>query len=195
LGDEQPNKGTVTINNYDVKTLQEERSSIIAVLDQQPYLFASSVANNLRLGNLDATNEELWQALQQVSLADLVKSLPEGLDTPMTEMGNRFSGGEKQRFALARVLLQNTPIVILDEPTVALDPITELNVLNTIFEVLADRTIIWVTHHLTGIELVDQLIFIEDKKISMQGTPQQLMVTELRFKKLLELDHGDLTDK
>ena len=148
----------------------------------------------MRLGNLAATDEELWHVLKQVALSDLVGSLPEGLETPMTEMGNRFSGGEQQRFALARVLLQDTPIVVLDEPTVALDPITELNVLKTIFDALSDRTIIWVTHHLTGIEFVNDVIFIENKRISMQGAPEQLMTTEPRFKKLLQMDHGSLTD-
>ena len=110
----------------------------------------------------------------------------------MTEMGSRFSGGERQRFALARILLQDTPIVILDEPTVALDPITELQVLQTIFATLQDKTVIWVTHHLTGIELIDKVIFVENKTISMAGAPQDLMTTEPRFQRLLALDHGDL---
>lgn len=194
LGDEHPDSGAITINDHNISSLQQQRSDIISVLDQQPHIFASSVANNLRLGNLKATDEQLWDVLKQVSLIDLVRSLPEGLDTPMTEMGSRFSGGEQQRFALARVLLQDTPIVVLDEPTVALDPITELTVLKTIFETLSDRTIIWVTHHLTGIEFVDDVIFIENKKISMQGTPEQLMTTEPRFKRLLQMDHGNLID-
>lgn len=194
LGDEHPDSGAITINDHNISALQQQRSDIISVLDQQPHIFASSVANNLRLGNLKATDEQLWDVLKQVSLIDLVRSLPEGLDTPMTEMGSRFSGGEQQRFALARVLLQDTPIVVLDEPTVALDPITELTVLKTIFEALSDRTIIWVTHHLTGIEFVDDVIFIENKKISMQGTPEQLMTTEPRFKRLLQMDHGNLID-
>lgn len=194
LGDEHPDSGAITVNDHNISALQQQRSDIISVLDQQPHIFASSVANNLRLGNLKATDEQLWDVLKQVSLIDLVRSLPEGLDTPMTEMGSRFSGGEQQRFALARVLLQDTPIVVLDEPTVALDPITELTVLKTIFEALSDRTIIWVTHHLTGIEFVDDVIFIENKKISMQGTPEQLMTTEPRFKRLLQMDHGNLID-
>ena len=156
-------------------------------------LFASTVANNLRLGKLDATDEELWDVLEQVNLKELVVQLPDGLATPMmSEMGSRFSGGERQRFALARILLQDTPIVILDEPTVALDPITELAVLETIFKTLHDKTVIWVTHHLTGIELVDKVIFIENQQIAMAGTPAKLMATEHRFQRLLALDHGDL---
>ncbi|MYV37011.1 thiol reductant ABC exporter subunit CydC [Weissella cibaria] len=192
LGDEMPLAGTVTIGSTAVADLSSQRATLIAVLDQQPYLFASTVANNLRLGKLDATDEELWDVLEQVNLKELVVQLPDGLATPMSEMGSRFSGGERQRFALARILLQDTPIVILDEPTVALDPITELAVLETIFKTLHDKTVIWVTHHLTGIELVDKVIFIENQQIAMAGTPAKLMATERRFQRLLALDHGDL---
>ncbi|MCB6840336.1 thiol reductant ABC exporter subunit CydC [Weissella viridescens] len=190
LGDETPQSGSVTIGGTPVAALQDHRAELISVLDQQPYLFDTTVSNNLKLGNLHATDAQLWQVLEQVNLKDLVEQLPEKLDTPMTEAGKRFSGGEKQRFALARILLQDTPIVILDEPTVGLDPITELAVLQTIFKTLQDKTLIWVTHHLTGVELVDQVIFIEDAKVTLSGTPEHLMKTSKRFANLLAMDHG-----
>lgn len=192
MGDEAPTSGEVLIGGNATTSYQENRSNLIAVLDQQPYLFATSVANNLRLGNLHATEEQLWAVLAQVKLDKLVASLPAKLETPMNEAGKRFSGGERQRFALARILLQDTPIVILDEPTVGLDPITELAVLEMIFETLADKTIVWVTHHLTGIEMTDEVIFIDDHQISLQGTPSELIKTEPRFAQLLALDHGEL---
>ncbi len=192
LGDEIPQAGSISIGGVSPAALLANRARYLAVLDQHPYLFASSVANNLRLGNLQATDEELWTALRKVRLTHLVESLPEGLNTPMTEMGQRFSGGEQQRFALARILLQDTPIVILDEPTVGLDPITERAVLEIIFEVLAEKTVIWVTHHLTGIELVDKIIFIENQTIMLSGTLAELMNSSARFNGLLEMDHGAL---
>jgi len=192
VGDEAPTQGTVTIGNEPTTGFQSRRSELIAILDQQPYLFATTVANNLRLGNLHATDEQVWAALKRVHLDELVASLPRKLNTPMNEAGKRFSGGERQRFALARILLQDTPIVVLDEPTVGLDPITELAVLKMIFDVLADKTIIWVTHHLTGIEMTDDVIFIDDHEVSLQGSPRHLMETEPRFAQLLALDHGDL---
>jgi ATP-binding cassette subfamily C protein CydC len=192
LGDETATVGTVTIGGVDARAFGEKRAQMIAVLDQSPYIFDSSVANNLRLANFHATDEELWDVLEKVDLRDLVASLPDGLDTPMTETGSRFSGGERQRFALARILLQDTPIVVLDEPTVALDPITELSVLQTIYKTLSDKTVIWVTHHLTGIELVDKVIFVENQGIALAGSPEELMTTFPRFKRLLALDHGDL---
>lgn len=192
LGDEAPTSGEVTVGGQAATSYQKHRSELIAVLDQQPYLFATSVANNLRLGNLKATEEQLWAALEKVQLDKLVAGLPHKLNTPMNEAGKRFSGGERQRFALARILLQDTPIVVLDEPTVGLDPITELAVLEMIFDVLADKTIIWVTHHLTGIEMTDEVIFIDNKQISLQGAAQELMNTAPRFAKLMAMDHGDL---
>ncbi|MBM7617836.1 ATP-binding cassette subfamily C protein CydC [Weissella uvarum] len=189
-GDEVPNTGAVTVGGINVSQLQSHRAELIAVLDQQPYLFDTTVANNLKLGKLHASDAQLWDVLDQVNLKELVEQLPEQLDTPMTEAGKRFSGGEKQRFALARILLQDTPIVILDEPTVGLDPITELEVLQTIFATLQDKTLIWVTHHLTGVELVDNVIFIEHHQITLEGSPQALLETSPRFNQLLAMDHG-----
>lgn len=191
LGDERPQKGMITIDGLPVTALQEHRAELISILDQKPYLFATTVANNLRLGNLKASDEDLWDALAKVKLKELVQQLPAGLETPMTEAGKRFSGGERQRFALARILIQNTPIVILDEPTVGLDPITELAVLRTIFTSLADKTIIWVTHHLTGVDLADEVIFIDQQGISLTGSPKDLLQTSKRFAHLLALDRGD----
>lgn len=190
LGDEQPTDGQVMVNNISVAYLQEQRSQIFAVLDQQPYLFDTTILNNVRLGNLDATEEDVQRALAEVELTDLIASLPDGMNTQVQEAGSRFSGGEQQRLALARILLQDTPIVILDEPTVALDPITERNLLNTMFTVLKDKTIIWVTHHLVGIEQVDQVYFIENGQFDMHGTPEQLSQNNQRFQNLAALDQG-----
>jgi ATP-binding cassette, subfamily C, bacterial CydC len=87
-----------------------------------------------------------------------------------------------------RILLQNTPVVILDEPTVGLDPITEIGLLNTIFATLKDKTIIWVTHHLTGVENIDRILFLDQGKIAMEGSHQQLLNNEERYRRLYRLD-------
>jgi len=109
----------------------------------------------------------------------------------MEETGQRFSGGERQRIALARILLQNTPVVILDEPTVGLDPLTEKDLLDTMFEVLKDKTVIFITHHLAGMEKMDQIVFLDEGKIAMQGTHAALMENNTRYRKLYQLDRGD----
>ena len=106
----------------------------------------------------------------------------------MRETGSRFSGGERQRISLARVLLQNRPIVLLDEPTVGLDPITEQRLLTTLFQNLQGRTLIWITHHLTGMEQMDQIIFLDGGKITMQGSHEQLLQQHERYRQLYALD-------
>lgn len=190
LGDETPTNGTVTINGVSIDQLQGQRAQLFGVLDQQPYLFDTSVMNNIRLGNLDATDKQVKAAIEAVELKPLIESLPDGYDTEVQESGTRFSGGERQRLSLARILLQDAPIIVLDEPTVSLDPITERDLLNTVFEVLKDKTIIWVTHHLAGIEHVDQVRFLENGQFDMKGTPKELYRGEARFRKLYELDRG-----
>lgn len=190
LGDELPTNGSIQINGISIDQLQSERANLFGVLDQQPYLFDTSILNNIRLGNLSATEEQVRAVLEEVELTPLIDNLPAGLHTQVQEAGTRFSGGEQQRLALARILLQDTPIIILDEPTVALDPITEQHLLKTIFKVLEDKTVIWVTHHLVGINYVDQVRFIEHGQFDMSGTPQELYANSERFKRLYEMDQG-----
>ena len=187
-GDILPVSGQVTIGGHDVSALQQQLSQLVAVLDQQAYLFDTSILNNVRMGNLSATDEQIKIAIQQAGLQPLIDRLPGGYNTSMQEAGTRFSGGERQRFALARILLQDAPIVILDEPTVSLDPKTEHEVLQQIFTVLADRTIIWVTHHLTGIWAVDQVYFLEKGQFTLSGTPTDLAKNATHFQQLLAMD-------
>lgn len=187
-GDINPNQGEVTIGGQTVSQLQPKMSELVAVLDQQAYLFDSTILNNVRMGNIHASDEAVAAAIKQAGLQPLIDALPEGYHTQMREAGARFSGGEQQRFALARILLQAAPVVVLDEPTVSLDPKTEHDVLTQIFSVLQDRTIIWVTHHLTGIENVDKVYFLEAGKFVLSGKPSLLRDESERFKQLLLMD-------
>ncbi len=128
--------------------------------------------------------------LERVGLKDMVKALPQGLETMVDEAGMRFSGGERHRMALARILLKDAPIIILDEPTVGLDPLTEQEVISIFNRELKDKTLIWITHHLQGVEAMDQVIFIEDGTIEMQGSPDYLRKTNERYQKLKAIDEG-----
>lgn len=184
----QPDEGSLTVAGVPVYT-GGAYSSLFAVLNQQPYLFDTTVANNIRLGRPDASLEEVRTVTEQVGLGALIDSLPEGYDTRMQETGLRFSGGERQRIALARILLQNHPIVLLDEPTVGLDPLTEHELMQTMFRVLEGKTLIWITHHLTGMEHMDEVIFMEKGAISMRGSHEQLWQDQSRYRNLYELDH------
>lgn len=182
--------GKVTYNGKDAGLHQEDTSAIISVLNQSPHLFDTTLRNNLLLGSDDAGENELTAAIKLAQLQDLVNKLPDGLDTFMQETGQRFSGGERQRVALARILLKDTPVVILDEPNASLDPRTEKELLQTIFASLAGKSIIWITHHLVGVEQMDEILFMEAGKIVMRGTHQELLGNE-RYRQFYELDHPD----
>ncbi|GAA0401147.1 thiol reductant ABC exporter subunit CydC [Paenibacillus motobuensis] len=184
----EPVEGSVTINDRAAVDYGEEIPRLISVLNQSPHLFDTTVANNILLGRPEANEEEILQAAEQARMGELIASLPEGLNTPMRETGQRFSGGEQQRIALARVLLQNTPVLILDEPTVGLDPRTERALLSTIFQATSGKSLIWVTHHLVGAEHMDEIIFMEHGRIIMRGTHAELMEREPRYRNLYNLD-------
>ncbi|GKQ43422.1 amino acid ABC transporter ATP-binding protein [Companilactobacillus sp. RD055328] len=190
MGDLQAIKGKITINDVDVLQLQDQRTELFSVLNQDPFLFNTSVMNNIRLGNEHATEEQVKEAIQRVGMKETIEKLPQKYDTLVEESGQRFSGGEKQRLSLARILLQDTPIVLLDEPTVGLDPITENKLLETLFDVLSDKTIIWVTHHLHSINHADKVIFLSDSQIEMQGNPVELYKTNKHFQELYKMDQG-----
>ncbi len=186
-----PTAGTVTINGLSASAWGDRMPEVISVLNQSPHLFDTTVANNIRLSRAEATDEEVLQAAEAAQLGPLIASLPKGLDTPMRETGQRFSGGERQRVALARVLLQNTPVLILDEPTVGLDPRTERELLSTVFRTTQGKSLIWVTHHLVGAEQMDEVIFMEHGQIVMRGTHVELLEKEPRYRNLYQLDRPE----
>lgn len=183
-----PDRGRVTLNGTPAHRIGSLMSKQISVLNQNPHLFDTSVINNLALGSEKATKEEIMHAAGLVGLHDLITGLPNGYETQMHETGDIFSGGEQERLALARILLRKTPVVILDEPTVGLDPMTEKELLSTIFRTLEGKTLIWITHHLVGTEKMDQVIFMEDGKIVMAGKHDSLLKTNGRYRRLYQLD-------
>lgn len=187
-GDLAPLSGEVLVGGISVSDLPGEKSSYFGVLNQNPYLFNTSLKNNIQLGNLEATDEQIQQAIDQAGLRPVVDKLPDGVETMVEENGKRFSGGEQQRIALARILLQNAPIIIIDEPTIGLDPLTEKYLLETVFETLKGKTVIWITHHLVGIHHANEVVFLESAQIEMSGTPHHLLETNQRFKELYALD-------
>lgn len=189
-GDLVPTSGSVQLADVATEQIGDVISEYIGVIQQTPYLFHTTILNNLRIGNEQAEIAEVWEVLQRVGLEQLVKGLPDGLDTMVDEAGLRFSGGERHRMALARILLKDTPIVLLDEPTVGLDPITEQALIDTFFEQLTGKTIIWITHHLQGIEKMQRVVFIEDGQLEMSGTPAELAQTNSRYQKLKAIDEG-----
>ena len=184
----QPTTGSVLVAGVDAS--QELLATSVSILNQKSHLFDTTVGNNIRIGRPEASDKAIWDVVEQAQLAPLLSSLPLQLKTPMEEMGHRFSGGERQRIAFARVLLQQTPIVIFDEPTIGLDPKTENALLETMFSAAKDKTVIWVTHHLAGIEKMDEIIFLEEGGIALQGNHQELLATSEKYRALYEMDKG-----
>src|SRR5690625_71884 len=182
----EPDAGTITING--LKMEKEYIGSVVSVLNQKAHLFHTTIANNLRIGKADATDEEIIIALEQAQIMDLIATLPGGIHTQMDEMGQRFSGGERQRIAFARVLLQQTPIILMDEPTTGLDPKTERELLDTMLTAAKDKTIIWVTHHLAGAEMMDKIIFLDQGKIALSGTHSDLIESNDYYRSLYDMD-------
>lgn len=183
-----PVNGQVLLNGEQAHT--NLLSKYISVLNQKPHLFDTTIGNNVRIGKPEANDEDIWKALEKAQLASHITSLPDGLQTKMDEMGKRFSGGERQRVAFARTLMQEAPIIVLDEPTIGLDPKTELSLIETMFSATEEKTVIWITHHLIGIEHVDEVIFLDRGHIVMQGSHEQLLKENEKYRKLYELDKG-----
>lgn len=191
-GDITPSKGYVTLAGVPIAKIRDFIWDYFGLISQDSYIFAMSIIDNLRIGKIEATESEIWDVLEAVDLKSYVETLPDGLNTMADEAGLRFSGGQRQRLVLARVLLQNPPIVVLDEPTVGLDPVTERVVLDTIQRVLAGKTVVMITHHLQGIEDFDRVIFVEEGHLVMDGSPRALEQTNVRYQKLLMFDRGSL---
>ena len=189
-GDRKPDSGFVRLSGIDASKLAEQMPDLVGVIQQQIYLFNTTLYDNLCVARSNATREEARAALERVGLGPLLERLPQGLDTMVDEGGLRFSGGERHRVALARVLLRNTPIVLLDEPFAGLDPLTEQALLDMLFTAFADRTLVLITHHLQGIEAMDRVVFMEEGSIELDGSPANLKRASKRYRDLLAFDRG-----
>ena len=158
----------------------------VGLIEQESYLFNKSLRENLLIANGEADDAELEEALRRVGLSGLLERLPKGLDTVLASGGEDVSGGEATRIAVARALLAGFSTIVLDEPFRALDADTEAEVMATIEEVLADKTVIVVTHHLQGVGAFDRVVFVEGGRIAMQGAPDDLAASDPRFRALLK---------
>lgn len=186
-GDIAPQEGLATVGGVPCADVRDI-SRYVGVIGQNPYLFNDTLFENLRIANPDATPSQAEEALEVVGLGALLASLPDGLQTRMGDAGARFSGGERHRIALARVLLQDAPIVVLDEPFAGLDPATERALLASLFEALAGRTLIMVTHHLQGVSQMDRAVFIDEGRIAFEGEPSRLARENEEYRRLLAFD-------
>ncbi|ORX68880.1 ABC transporter [Anaeromyces robustus] len=156
----------------------------ISVVFQDVYLFQDTIADNIKFGNDDATEEEIIAAANKACIHDFIMSLPKGYDTMVGEGGCTLSGGEKQRISIARAILKDSPVVLLDEATSSLDPENEVEVQKAISELIAGRTVIVISHHLRTIKEADNIIVLNEGEVVEQGTHEQLMNNNGLYKHL-----------
>ncbi|MFI6360279.1 ABC transporter ATP-binding protein [Streptomyces sp. NPDC050743] len=181
--------GRVTIDGVDVRDLDfDTLARAVGVVSQETYLFHASVADNLRFAKPDATDEELRAAATAAQIHDHIAALPDGYDTVVGERGHRFSGGEKQRLAIARTILRDPPVLILDEATSALDTRTEAAVQEAIDALSADRTTITIAHRLSTIRGADQIVVLDSGRVAERGSHEELLERDGRYAALVRRD-------
>lgn len=171
-----PQQGQVLFNGVDMKELEPESlMSHISMVFQDVYLFQDTIRNNIRFGKTDATDEEIEAAARQACCHDFIMRLPKGYDTQVGEGGCTLSGGEKQRISIARAILKDAPVVLLDEATASLDPENEVEVQRAINTLIAGRTVIVIAHRLKTIKNADNIVVLEEGRIVEQGKHQELL--------------------
>jgi ATP-binding cassette subfamily B protein len=184
------NQGSVFIGGVDVRQISSPvLATQISQIFQDDYLFAGSIAENIRLGKPDATEAELMEAVEQAGVNEIIARLPEGLHTTVGEGGARLSGGERQRIAIARALIKNAPILLVDEATAALDAENQAAIAQALARLRGKRTLIVIAHQLSTVAMADQIVVLENGQIIEQGPPAQLRESQGRYAHFLNQRH------
>lgn len=182
------NDGSITVGGVDVRRMTcESLLSNISMVFQNVYLFHDTIRANICFGKSDATEEEMTDAAKKACCHDFIMALPDGYDTVIGEGGGTLSGGEKQRISIARAILKNAPIIILDEATASIDPENEHLIQNAISELTRGRTIITIAHRLATIEQADQILVVDDGRIVQKGAHKELISVEGRYREFIQI--------
>jgi ATP-binding cassette subfamily B protein len=179
--------GSVSIDGYDVRDLTlDSLSDTVAMVDQEPYLFHTSILENLRYARPDATDDEVEAAARAANIHEFISTLPDGYETVVGERGYRLSGGEKQRVAIARALLKDPAVLILDEATSSVDSITEAAIREALERVTRGRTVLAIAHRLSTVMAADVVFVIDGGQVAETGTHDELVAAGGRYARLYE---------
>ncbi|MGE7274783.1 ABC transporter ATP-binding protein [Brevibacillus panacihumi] len=179
--------GRITIDGIDIRDIKlSSLRKHIGIVQQDVFLFSGTIRENIAYGNLDATDEQIWEAARRASLEEIIRSLPDGMDTVIGERGVKLSGGQKQRLSIARMFLKNPPILILDEATSALDTETEAQIQQSLAELSVGRTTLVIAHRLTTIKNADRIIVVDKDGIAEEGKHQELIAAGGIYSRLNE---------
>ncbi|MEW9096091.1 MAG: ABC transporter ATP-binding protein [Clostridiaceae bacterium] len=185
-----PQNGKVLIGNEDMKEIEPEALlQKISMVFQDVYLFQDTIGNNIRFGREGATQKEVEEAAKRACCHDFIKTLPQGYDTPVGEGGCTLSGGEKQRISIARAILKDAPVVLLDEATASLDPENEVEIQRAINELIQGRTVIVIAHRLKTICNADNIIVLDKGKVVEQGRHEELISQKGLYYNLWTIQH------
>jgi len=187
------NQGSIRLGGQEFKKYDAAKlRTMFGGVSQQTHLFNASIRDNILLARPDAREDQFEQAIKHAELGKFIAKLPQGYDTMVGQNGYALSGGQRQRIAIARALLKNAPILILDEPTVGLDAVTEQLIMGTIEKLMAGRTTIMITHRLTGLEMMDEIVVLSAGRIVEQGRQTELLANKQLFAQLWILQHDVL---
>jgi ATP-binding cassette subfamily B protein len=187
-----PQAGRVLLDGIDLRDADPaDIRQRIAMVPQDAVLFAASARDNLRYGNWNATEEQLWQAARDANAEDFLRALPDGLDTFMGEGGARLSGGQRQRIAIARALLRDAPLLLLDEATSALDAESERLVQDALDRLMEHRTTIVIAHRLATVRVADRIVVMDGGQIIEEGTHATLTARGGLYARLARLQFED----
>lgn len=181
-------EGKIKIGGKDIKNIEPENlMSLFSIVFQNVTLFNDTVLNNIRIGNVNASDEEVLRAAKLAQCDEFIQKMPEGYNTVLGENGNTLSGGERQRISIARAILKDAPIILLDEATAALDPENEIHIQAAISSLVANKTVIVIAHKLSTIVDVDNILVLDKGELAESGTHQQLILRNGLYARLYNL--------